>query len=81
MTLAAWGLICLALYFPAELFRTTCQDCSLKSQCTIGPERQIPRWEHEHLLEAVSSDRFGMSVSCATSGHSACLGLLPCAML
>jgi DDE family transposase len=30
-----------------------CQDCSLKSQCTTGPERRITRWEHEHLLEAV----------------------------
>lgn len=30
-----------------------CQNCSLKSQCTTGPERRIPRWEHEHLLEAV----------------------------
>jgi len=27
--------------------------CALKSQCTTGPERRIPRWEHEHLLEAV----------------------------
>src|SRR5438445_5678454 len=32
---------------------TACQDCSLKSQCATGPERRIPRWEHEHLLEAV----------------------------
>ena len=32
---------------------TACQDCSLKSQCTTGPEWRIPRWEHEHLLEAV----------------------------
>ena len=24
-----------------------------QSQCTTGPERRIPRWEHEHLLEAV----------------------------
>jgi hypothetical protein len=32
---------------------TACQNCSLKSQCTTGPERGIPRWEHEHLLEAV----------------------------
>lgn len=32
---------------------TACQDCLLKSQCTTGPERRIPRWEHEHLLEAV----------------------------
>src|ERR1700739_2945506 len=30
-----------------------CQNCSLKSQCTTGPERRVPRWEHEHLLEAV----------------------------
>src|SRR5271156_375075 len=32
---------------------TACQNCSLKSRCTTGPERRIPRWEHEHLLEAV----------------------------
>jgi hypothetical protein len=32
---------------------TACQSCSLKSQCTTGPERRIPRWEHEHLLNAV----------------------------
>ena len=32
---------------------TACQDCALKSQCTTGPERRIPRWEHEHLLDAV----------------------------
>jgi len=32
---------------------TACQDCSLKRQCTTGPERRIARWEHEHLLEAV----------------------------
>src|ERR1700735_3158569 len=30
-----------------------CQNCSLKSQCTTGPERRIPRWEHEQLLDAV----------------------------
>jgi hypothetical protein len=32
---------------------TACQDCSLKSQCTTAPERRIPRWQHEHLLETV----------------------------
>ena len=32
---------------------TACQNCSLKSQCTTGPERRVTRWEHEHLLEAV----------------------------
>ena len=32
---------------------TACAKCSLKSQCTTGPERRITRWEHEHLLDAV----------------------------
>jgi hypothetical protein len=32
---------------------TACRNCSLKSQRTTGPERRIPRWEHEHLLDAV----------------------------
>jgi len=32
---------------------TACSGCSLKSKCTTGPERRIPRWEHEHLLDAV----------------------------
>src|SRR5277367_75497 len=32
---------------------TACKNCSLKPQCTTGPERRVPRWEHEHLLEAV----------------------------
>ena len=32
---------------------TTCPTCPLKPKCTTGPERRIPRWEHEHLLDAV----------------------------
>jgi len=32
---------------------TACQACTLKSRCTTGPERRIPRCEHEHLLHAV----------------------------
>ena len=32
---------------------TACPTCALKSQCTMGPERRIARWQHEHLLEAV----------------------------
>jgi transposase len=32
---------------------TRCGSCPLKSQCTTGKERRIPRWEHEHVLEAV----------------------------
>ena len=42
-----------ALVAKVRYWTTACQDCSLKSQCTTGPERRIPRWEHEHLLEAV----------------------------
>src|SRR5262247_3220500 len=30
-----------------------CPNCQLKSKCTTGNERRIPRWEHEHVLEAV----------------------------
>jgi transposase len=29
-----------------------CSNCALKSECTTGHERRIPRWEHEHVLEA-----------------------------
>jgi len=29
-----------------------CRSCPLKSRCTPGNERRIPRWEHEHVLEA-----------------------------
>jgi transposase len=29
-----------------------CRSCALKSKCTTGHERRIPRWEHEHVLEA-----------------------------
>src|SRR4029450_7617302 len=32
---------------------TAWPNCSLKAQCTTGPQRRITRWEHEHLLEAV----------------------------
>jgi transposase len=32
---------------------TACPKCPLRSRCTTGPERRIPRWDHEHLLEAV----------------------------
>jgi hypothetical protein len=32
---------------------TVCGACPLKPQCTAGKERRIPRWEHEHVLEAV----------------------------
>jgi hypothetical protein len=43
------------------------QKCSLKSQFTTGPERRIPRWEHEHLLEAQRAARsaFGRQAEAA----------------
>jgi transposase len=35
-------------------YRTSaCQRCPIKRECTIGKERLISRWEHEHVLEAV----------------------------
>jgi len=32
---------------------SNCQTCSLKSQCTIGRERRVTRWEHEAILEVM----------------------------
>ncbi|WP_375049579.1 MULTISPECIES: hypothetical protein [Bradyrhizobium] len=26
---------------------STCKTCTLRVQCTTGPERRISRWEHE----------------------------------
>ena len=34
---------------------TACGSCSLKKKCTTAPERRIPRWEHEHVLEAAQA--------------------------
>jgi hypothetical protein len=32
-----------------------CKGCTLKAECTTGPERRISRWEHEAVLEKVQS--------------------------
>src|SRR6185436_6919334 len=32
---------------------SVCSRCPLKSQCTLGPERRVSRWEHEHVVEAL----------------------------
>jgi transposase len=32
-----------------------CRTCTLKAQCTTGPERRIGRWEHEAVLEKVQA--------------------------
>lgn len=34
---------------------TACGTCPLKAKCTTSSERRIPRWEHEHVLEAVQA--------------------------
>lgn len=30
---------------------SNCGDCRLKSQCTVGKERRVSRWEHEDVLD------------------------------
>ncbi len=57
--LSGWGATAILLYCEEDgrrirrYWTTACQSCSLKCQCKTGPERRIPRWEHEHLLDAV----------------------------
>ena len=34
---------------------TACKDCSIKAQCTTGPERRIKRWEREEVLDAMQA--------------------------
>ena len=34
---------------------SACGTCPLKAQCTTGPVRRIPRWEHETVLELVQA--------------------------
>ena len=35
------------------LWTNACQACAIKDRCTLGKERHITRWEHEHVVEAV----------------------------
>lgn len=30
-----------------------CMECPMHEACTSGKQRRIPRWEHEHLMEAI----------------------------
>ena len=61
-------------------WRTACAACPLKSKCTTGPERRIPRWEYEHLLDAgggTQSPGIGWSedsdgADCSVPGRFAC---------
>ena len=34
---------------------STCQVCSIKSQCTTGKERRVTRWEHEAILDKLDA--------------------------
>ena len=34
---------------------SSCKTCELKTKCTNGPERRVPRWEHEAVLETVQA--------------------------
>ena len=35
-------------YYASSL---VCRDCELKTQCTVGVNRRVRRWEHEDILE------------------------------
>src|SRR6516162_8104680 len=48
-----WDNCHIALRERIRRWTTACANCSRKSQCTTGLDRRIPRWEYEHLLEAV----------------------------
>jgi Transposase DDE domain/Transposase domain (DUF772) len=59
-----------------------CKTCSLKAQCTTGPERRVSRWEHEAVLEKVQ-DRLdrnpdAMRVRRSTAEHP--FGTIKCWM-
>ncbi len=34
---------------------TACKDCSIRAQCTTGPERRVKRWEREEVLDAMQA--------------------------
>jgi transposase len=48
---------------------TSCQTCSIKSHCTPAKERRITRWEHEHVLEAVSGGSTRTRRPCASGAR------------
>jgi transposase len=39
--------------FLRRYLTNACQRCAIKQSCTTSKQRRIPRWEHEHVLEAV----------------------------
>jgi hypothetical protein len=35
----------------SKYWSSNCQQCSLKGDCTPGPQRRVARWEHEAVLD------------------------------
>ena len=36
-------------------WRSNCDDCAIKSNCTSGKHRRVSRWEHEAVVEAAQA--------------------------
>ena len=39
----------------SKYWSSNCQQCSLKADCTPGPQRRVARWEHEAVLDGMQA--------------------------
>src|SRR5579864_3707599 len=39
----------------SKYWSSNCQQCSLKTDCTPGPQRRVTRWEHEAVLDEMQA--------------------------
>jgi Transposase DDE domain/Transposase domain (DUF772) len=39
----------------SKYWSLNCQQCSLKQECTPGPQRRVTRWEHEAVLDEMQA--------------------------
>jgi transposase len=39
----------------SKYWSSNCQQCSLKQECTPGPQRRVARWEHEAVLDEMQA--------------------------
>ncbi|MGF6609292.1 transposase [Paraburkholderia sp. WSM4175] len=39
----------------SKYWSSNCQQCSLKGDCTPGPQRRVARWEHEDVLDEMQA--------------------------
>src|SRR5471030_1052266 len=39
----------------SKYWSSNCQQCSLKADCTPGPQRRVARWEHEAVLDKMQA--------------------------